>query len=107
MLEALGSARVLHHTVQRHELRYDDPAHRILLRIGCRSIYASAAARSRASTSIFFMLSIACMTRWDFSRSGSPSSLGSAVGMICHDRPNLSFSQPHGPSSPPAERLLQ
>ncbi len=47
------------------------------------------------------------MTRWAFSVSGSSRSLGSAVGMICHDKPNLSFSHPHGPSSPPSESVSQ
>src|SRR5205823_8928339 len=69
--------------------------------------YACAAARSRPSISIFFMFSIACMTRCDFSRSGSERSSGSTVGTICHDTPNLSFSHPQGPSSPPSESLLQ
>jgi len=31
VLEALRSARILHDAVQRHELRYDDPSHLILL----------------------------------------------------------------------------
>jgi hypothetical protein len=57
--------------------------------------------------SIFFIFNMAAITRCDFSLSGSPSSSGSAVGTICHDRPNLSFSQPQGPSSPPSESLLQ
>jgi len=36
--EVLASARSLHDAVQRHELRYDDPAHVILLLVdGCRS----------------------------------------------------------------------
>src|ERR671937_2741082 len=53
------------------------------------------------------MLSIACMTRCDFSRSGSPSSSGSTLGTICHDMPNLSLSHPQGPCSPPSESVLQ
>src|SRR4051812_38447435 len=31
----------------------------------------------------------------------------SRLGTTCHETPNLSFSQPHGPSSPPAESSLQ
>ena len=34
------------------------------------------------------------MTRSDFARSLSLSIRPSAFGMICHDNPNLSFSQP-------------
>src|SRR5215213_589339 len=37
-----------------------------------------------------------------FSRSGSPSISPSAVGIICHERPYLSLSQPQLPSSPPS-----
>src|SRR2546430_13731093 len=47
------------------------------------------------------------MTLCERSRSGSASSSDRAVGTICHDRPNLSFNQPQGPSSPPSESLLQ
>src|SRR6266545_4125553 len=47
------------------------------------------------------------MTRCDFSRSGSESSLGRAVGTTCHERPNLSLSHPQTPSSPPSESVLQ
>ena len=57
--------------------------------------------------SIFFISSITAMTRCAFSVSGSLRSLGSAVGVICHDTPYLSLSQPHGPSSPPSARLSQ
>jgi hypothetical protein len=31
VLEVLASARVLHDAVERHELRYDDPSHVVLL----------------------------------------------------------------------------
>ena len=37
----------------------------------------------------------------------SARSLGSAVGATCHERPKRSLSQPHGPSSPPSESVLQ
>jgi hypothetical protein len=47
------------------------------------------------------------MTRWAFAWSASVSSSMSTFGTICHDTPNLSFSQPHGPSSPPSESVLQ
>ena len=40
-------------------------------------------------------------------RSGSPISSNRTFGTTCHDTPNLSFSQPHGPSSPPSERVFQ
>ena len=45
--------------------------------------------------------SIAAIARWARAGSGSASSLGSAVGMICQDRPNRSLSQPHWLSTPP------
>src|SRR6266851_2338641 len=57
--------------------------------------------------SIFFILSIASMTLFDFSGSGSPSIPPKIVGLICQDSPYLSFSQPHCTSSPPSESLLQ
>src|SRR5947208_801507 len=55
------------------------------------------------SMSIFFIVSIACNTRCDLAPSGSASSLPNAVGMICHDRPNLSFSQPQRSFDPPSD----
>ena len=61
----------------------------------------ASAARSSVAMSIFFIWSIACMARCALSGSGSLSSSVRRVGMICHDRPYRSFSQPHGPSSPP------
>ena len=53
------------------------------------------AASSIFAISIFFIASIACIARCARAGSLSPSRRGSAVGMICHDRPNLSFSHPH------------
>jgi hypothetical protein len=49
----------------------------------------------------------AFMTRADFLASGSVIIFGMADGTTCHDRPNLSFSQPQGPSRPPAVRAFQ
>src|SRR5262245_48302101 len=46
---------------------------------------------------------MASITLLDFSGSGSFSISIKAVGTICQERPNLSLSQPHGCSSPPAE----
>src|SRR6266567_4657554 len=46
---------------------------------------------------------MACMTLFDFCPSLSFSSLPKTEGMICHDRPNLSFSQPHRSFLPPSE----
>src|SRR5216684_7062872 len=46
---------------------------------------------------------MAFMTRFAFSTSLSCNSLPRTDGMICHDRPYLSFSQPHLFFSPPAE----
>ena len=48
-----------------------------------------------AATSSFFIVISAFMTRCDFCGSGSLSNSDNTVGTICHDRPNLSLSQPH------------
>lgn len=47
------------------------------------------------------------MTCWDLTESGSLSRPVRSFGMICHDSPNLSFSQPHAPSSPPSLSFAQ
>src|SRR5437763_1948902 len=60
-----------------------------------------------AAMSIFFILSIASITLLDFLGSGSLSISPKIAGLICHDRPYLSLSQPHGPSSPPLESFSQ
>ncbi len=59
--------------------------------------------------SIFFMRSIAVMTRWDFAGSGSMSSSTSTRGTICQETPYLSLSQPHcwAFGSPPADSFVQ
>jgi RNA polymerase sigma factor (sigma-70 family) len=41
-------------------------------------------------------------TRFDFPASLSPSIRPSVLGTICHDNPNLSFSQPHRLGAPPS-----
>src|SRR6266478_2925438 len=46
---------------------------------------------------------MAFMTLFGFSASLSCNSLPKAEGMICHDRPYLSLSQPHLCFSPPSE----
>jgi hypothetical protein len=53
------------------------------------------AARCKVGMSIFFICSIAFITRCDFSASLLCSNSGNTVGVICHDRPYLSLSQPH------------
>src|SRR5262245_3193366 len=53
------------------------------------------------------ILSMACMTRCDFAASLSLNNSLKTVGTICHDRPYLSWSQPHCTSLPPAESLRQ
>ena len=55
----------------------------------------------------FFICMKAFITRADFLASGSIIISSSATGTTCQERPNLSLSQPHGPSSPPADSLLQ
>jgi hypothetical protein len=57
--------------------------------------------------SIFFILSIAAITRCDFAGSLSPISSINAVGTTCHETPNLSLSQPHWTSWPPADSFVQ
>src|SRR5439155_24298174 len=57
--------------------------------------YPRSYACCRPLMSIFFICSIACMTRFAFSGSLSPNIFPRAVGTICHDRPYLSCSQPH------------
>src|SRR6266498_1798305 len=47
------------------------------------------------------------MTLFDFAGSGSLSISPKTLGLICHDNPYLSFSQPQGPCSPPADSLSQ
>lgn len=51
--------------------------------------------------SSFFILSIACTARLARSVSLWPSSSPRTRGTICQDTPKRSFSQPHGPCSPP------
>ncbi len=57
--------------------------------------------------SSFFILSTAVITLSAFD--GSVISFGTTVGTICHEQPNLSFSQPHccAFSSPPSRKLSQ
>src|ERR1041385_820891 len=50
---------------------------------------------------------MASNTALDFLGFGSLISLLKAEGTICHDRPNLSFNQPHLPFSPPCESFSQ
>src|SRR6267143_1889517 len=53
---------------------------------------------------IFVILSIAAMTRFDFSGSLSCSISIKTVGTTCHDTPNPSLSHPHCTSWPPADQ---
>ena len=57
------------------------------------------------SMSNFFIFRNASTTRLD--RAGSPISSSRTRGTTCQLTPNLSLSQPHWPSLPPSERLLQ
>src|ERR1700689_3494536 len=47
------------------------------------------------------------MMRSDFALSASVIICGKAEGTTCQDKPNLSLSQPHGPSLPPSDSFLQ
>jgi hypothetical protein len=60
-----------------------------------------------AARSSFFIFIKAFITRADFAGSGSAIMRGTALGTTCQDRPNLSFSQPQGPSCPPAVSAFQ
>jgi hypothetical protein len=57
----------------------------------------------------FFIRSIASNARCDFSDFSSVSQLDQAVGTTCHERPYVSFSQPHcwAFGSPPADNFSQ
>lgn len=48
---------------------------------------------------------MACITRCDLSASLSASNLPNAAGMICHERPYLSLSQPQRSVEPPADNF--
>src|SRR5260370_18438971 len=74
---------------------------------GAMSRVQAACARLRAAISILRICSIERMTRCAVSEFPSVSISGSAFGMICHERPNLSLSQPQGPSSPSFASSLQ
>jgi len=65
--------------------------------LSCRTEYACCSA-CRSSLSIVSMASIA---RFDAAASVPPSIEPSVFGTICHDSPNLSFSQPHRLGTPP------
>src|SRR5207247_3958493 len=69
--------------------------------------YFPSYARSSAAMSSFTIFSIAFMTRCDFLGSRSVNNSVMTVGTICHDSPNLSLSQPHCTSCPPAESFSQ
>ena len=53
--------------------------------------------------SIFFIFSIAFIAASELPPFGSLSIWPSCSGPTCHETPKRSFSQPHGPSSPPPE----
>ena len=57
--------------------------------------------------SSFFIFMKAFMTRADLVRSGSVIIFGMADGTTCQETPNLSFSQPQGPSWPSAVSAFQ
>ncbi len=65
--------------------------------------YAPSWACRNRLMSIFAICSIASITRFAFAGSLSLNSSPSTVSTICQDTPNLSFSQPHCDSCPPAE----
>src|SRR5262245_59722789 len=70
------------------------------------SVQAACACFS-AARSILRFCSIDRMTRCAVSEFASPSISGSALGKTCHERPNLSLSQPQWPSSPSFASVLQ
>src|SRR5262249_51027112 len=64
-------------------------------------------ATCNSAMTIFFILSIASSTAFDFTGFGSPISRVKALGTTCHERPHRSFSHPHCDVSPPSERRSQ
>ena len=66
-----------------------------------------AAAASRSAMMIFFIWNSACPTRPATSGSAELNSSVNRVGTTCQETPNLSFSQPHWPSSPPSVSASQ
>src|SRR5437899_2965068 len=72
-----------------------------------RGLHRPSYALFKPSILIFFILSIASMTRFDLVGSESRNSSPRMAGLICHERPNLSLSHPHGPFSPPSESFSQ
>src|SRR6266540_4363337 len=64
-------------------------------------------ARLRVSMSNFFILRKACVTRATLLRSLSRNISSRTVGTICHERPNLSLSQPHCSAFGSADNLAQ
>src|SRR5579862_692236 len=59
------------------------------------------------SMSILFICSMACMERLAFSGSLLPRASIRAEGIICHESPYLSLSQPQRPGVPPAVSFSQ
>ena len=57
--------------------------------------------------SIFFIAIIAAHRALRPARVGVAEQLEQRVGTTCHDTPNRSLSQPHGPSSPPSVSRVQ
>src|SRR6516164_5963023 len=76
------------------------------LRSRMRRVQA-ACARLSAAMSILRICNIERMTRCAVSEFPSISISGSALGKTCHERPNLSLSQPQRPSSPSFASSLQ
>src|SRR5690606_32698075 len=66
--------------------------------------HSPSAARVSAAMSIFCIVSIARVARAARAGSGSLMSSSSADGMICHERPKRSSSQPHAVGLPPPAR---
>src|ERR1700686_3244671 len=65
-------------------------------------VYSPRYARFKPSISILVICSMALKTLCDFTGSLSSISSSKALGTICHDTPNLSFSHAHCTSRPPA-----
>src|SRR5439155_346246 len=64
--------------------------------------YLASYAFFSSAMSILSISIIAFMTRSAFALSGSLSMSPRTTGLTCHDNPNLSLSQPHGPVDPPS-----
>lgn len=78
--------------LSKHDPRNNTKSHETFCN---RSDYSPSYAFCRVGKSSLRIFSMACITRLLFSTSSSDNIFGSATGVTCQDRPNLSLSHPH------------